>query len=108
MRVTTPRSTSPTPWAGAASRYRTTPSRLDPLVVVEVLSPSTRREPSLQARGLFPPDLGPPVPDVKTENRAVVRHRLDDDASIATRILRDGELDLVPPGISVKIATFFP
>jgi Uma2 family endonuclease len=82
----------------------------DPLVVVEVLSPSTQavdagakledyfRLPSLRHYLL-----------VKTGNRSVVHHRRGEAGRIETRILRgEGRLELDPPGLVLDIRTFFP
>jgi Uma2 family endonuclease len=81
----------------------------DPLVVVELLSLSTgARDPASKLEDYFRLTSIRQYLIIKTENRAVIRHCLGADAAIATRILRDGVLDLAPPGISVEIATFFP
>ena len=76
----------------------------DPVIVVEVLSPSSRHK-----------DTGGKLDDyfrlpsvrhyliVKTANRTVIHHRRDDDGSIATRILRGGELEFAPPGLRVTV-----
>src|SRR5512143_129067 len=80
----------------------------DPLIVVEVLSPSS------QAR-----DAGAKLADyarlsslrhyllVDTKTRAVIHHRMGDAVGIHTRILREGRLELDPPGIRLKIADLF-
>ncbi len=81
---------------------------IDPLIVIEVLSPST------QAR-----DAGAKLADyvrlpslrhyllVDTRTRAVVHHRIDEDGRIETRIMRDGSLDLDPPDIRIHLADLF-
>jgi Uma2 family endonuclease len=80
----------------------------DPLIVVEVISPSSR--------GV---DTGVKLADyfqlvsvrhyliVNVEARAVIHHRRDDAGGIDTRILKDGALVLDPPGIEVEIARMF-
>ena len=80
----------------------------DPLIVVEVLSPSTRaidsgaklmdyfRLPSLRHYLVVDGDA-----------RAVTHHRRDEAGGIATRILRDGALVLDPPGLELAVAAFF-
>ena len=80
----------------------------DPVILVEVVSPSTRavdsgakltdyfRLPSLRHYLI-----------VNLQARAVAHHRLEDDGAIATRILRAGRLALEPPGISVAVEAFF-
>jgi len=80
----------------------------DPVVLVEVVSPSTRaidsgakltdyfRLPSVQHYLV-----------VNIDARAVTHHRRIEAGDIATRILRDGTLLLDPPGLAVEIADFF-
>jgi Uma2 family endonuclease len=74
----------------------------DPVIIVEVLSPSTR------ARG-----AGAKLEDyfrlpslrhyliVKTENRTVIHHARGADGVILTRIVREGPIVLAPPGITL-------
>jgi len=74
----------------------------DPLIVVEVLSPSTRAV-----------DAGAKLEDyfripslrhyliVKTENRAIIHHERNETGIITTRIIRDGALTLDPLGIAI-------
>jgi Uma2 family endonuclease len=75
---------------------------LDPVIVVEVVSPSSRAR-----------DSGSKLEDyfrllsvrhyliVKTENHAVIHHERDATGAITTRILRDGPILLDPPGIEL-------
>lgn len=81
----------------------------DPVVVVEVLSPSTGHK-----------DTGGKLDDyfrlssvrhyliVKTSNRTLIHHRRDDAGELQTRILREGTLELQPPGLALNIAALFP
>lgn len=81
----------------------------DPIIIVEVLSPSTQardagvkladyaRLPSLRHYLLV---------DIKT--RTVVHHRIEDEAAIATAIIRDGSFTLDPPGLEIAVTTLFP
>jgi Uma2 family endonuclease len=74
----------------------------DPVVVVEVLSPSTRAR-----------DHGDKLIDyfrlvsvqhyliVRTEDQAIIHHARNADGSILTRIVREGALQLDPPGLTV-------
>jgi Uma2 family endonuclease len=74
----------------------------DPLIVVEVVSPSSRKR-----------DSGGKLEDyfripsvrhyliVKTENRTIIHHRRDEAGGIATHIIRDGDIRLDPPGLVV-------
>ena len=75
----------------------------DPVIVVEVLLPSTRKR-----------DAGAKLEDyfrlasvrhyllLKTENQTVIHHRRDDGGDIATRILREDPVILDPPGITLR------
>jgi Uma2 family endonuclease len=80
----------------------------DPLVVVEVVSPSSRAR-----------DAGAKLVDyfripslmhyliVDTRSRAVIHHRRDAGQSVATRIVRAGALTLDPPGLTVTVEELF-
>jgi Uma2 family endonuclease len=80
----------------------------DPVIVVEVISPSSRGiDSGAKLVGYFR------IPSVRhylvldTEARAVVHHRRGDRGGIETRILRDGGLALDPPGIEIALADLF-
>ena len=72
----------------------------DPVVVVEVVSPSSASV-----------DAGAKLSDyfripgvrhyliVRTKDRTIIQHRRGDDGAILTRIVRDGAVALDPPGI---------
>jgi Uma2 family endonuclease len=76
----------------------------DPVIVVEVLAPSTRardhgdklidyfRLPSVQHYLI-----------VRTEDHAIIHHTRNADGSILTRIAREGVLRLDPPGLTVGL-----
>jgi Uma2 family endonuclease len=80
-----------------------------PVVVVEVLSPSTRvfdveyklsyyfAKPSLQHYLI-----------VDGKSRVVVHHKRTGDAEALTQIVREGEITLDPPGLRVAFADFIP
>lgn len=80
----------------------------EPVIVVEVASPSTRkidaslkltgyfRLPSVQHYLIIDPD-GPPL----------VHHRRQTDATILTTIVHHGVITLTPPGIDVEVAEIF-
>jgi Uma2 family endonuclease len=84
------------------------PQHIVGLIVVEVLFPSSQardagakladyaRLPSLRHYLLV---------DIKT--LAVVHHQIGEAAGIHTRILREGSLELDPPGIRLQIADLF-
>jgi Uma2 family endonuclease len=79
----------------------------DPVIVVEVLSPSTRsRDLSSKLIDYFRlPSLRHYL-IVRPADQAVVHHARNDDGTILTRIVRDGMLQLDPPGLS--ITNLFP
>ena len=82
---------------------------LDPVVVVEVLSPSSRQK-----------DTGGKLDDylrlpsvrhyliVETANRTLIHHRRDDTGELRSRILRDATVELRPPGPALTVASLFP
>jgi Uma2 family endonuclease len=74
----------------------------DPVVIVEVLSPSTRaRDAGAKLEDYFRlPSLRHYL-IVKTENRTIIHHARDADGIILTRIVREGPVVLEPPGISL-------
>jgi Uma2 family endonuclease len=79
-----------------------------PLIVVEVVSPSSERD-----------DTGTKLVDyfsvasirhyliIFSEKRIVVHHQRSDGGKIETRIVRDGDIALTPPGIAVPVAALF-
>jgi Uma2 family endonuclease len=75
----------------------------DPLILVEVLSPSSRsRDASLKLADYFRiPSLRHYL-IVATDIRTVIHHHRDDLGAILTRIVRDGSLFLDPPGIALE------
>jgi Uma2 family endonuclease len=81
----------------------------DPLIVVEVLSPSTRqadltrkmvayfRVPSVRHHLIFWAD-----------RPQVIHHRRrDDDDAIDTRVVTTGDIKLDPPGVSISVETIY-
>jgi Uma2 family endonuclease len=76
-----------------------------PLIVVEVVSPSSERDDAdVKLVEYFS------VPSIRhylivySEKRVVVHHRRDTGGDIATRILHDGLVTLDPPGVMVGVA----
>lgn len=76
-----------------------------PLIVVEVVSPSSERDDiSTKLIDYFN------VPGIQhylivlSEQRAVLHHERGDNGTIATRIVREGDIVLTPPGITVPVA----
>lgn len=81
---------------------------LDPVVVVEVLSPSTRaHDAGAKPGGYFS------VPSVRhcllldVKSRTLIHHARAGGAEIATRIMHGGSLLLDPPGIALDVAGLF-
>jgi Uma2 family endonuclease len=79
-----------------------------PVIVVEVLSPSTRHiDASAKLAGYFK------VPSVRhylivdPERRLVIQHSRGAGDLIGTRIFNRGTLDLAPPGITLSVARQF-
>jgi Uma2 family endonuclease len=74
----------------------------DPVIVVEVLSPSTRaRDSGAELVDYFrlPSVLHYLI--VRTEDHAIIHHARNADGTILTRIIREGTLQLDPPGLTV-------
>jgi len=79
-----------------------------PLVVVEVLSPTTSAtDRAWKLREYFR------LPSVRhylivwADRHQIVHHRRDDAGTIVTTVLTDGEIRLVPAGISVAVAEIY-
>jgi Uma2 family endonuclease len=75
---------------------------VDPLIVVEVVSPSSgRRDSGGKLEGYFR------IPSVRhyliviIRNPAVIHHQSDGAGAITTRIVREGTIRLDPPGIEL-------
>lgn len=82
----------------------------DPLIIVEVLSPSTRaRDAGAKLADYFKlPSLRHYL-IVDTKTRTVIHHRREaEGAEVRTRILRAGAIELDPPGFAVAVEAFFP
>lgn len=81
----------------------------DPLVLVEIVSPSSARlDSGGKLEGYFR------IPSVRhylvlsTRSRSVVHHaRATAEGPITTRILRDGTLSLDPPGLVIELPALF-
>jgi Uma2 family endonuclease len=74
----------------------------DPVIVVEVLSPSTRaRDAGAKLVDYFRLPSVHHYLIVRTEDRAIIHHARNADGTILTRIVREGDLHLEPPGLTV-------
>jgi len=80
----------------------------DPVVVVEVLSPTSRgRDTGIKLADYFRVPSIHHYLIVEAASPQVIHHRRRDDGRIDTRILTDGALSLDPPGVTVEIAGFY-
>ena len=80
----------------------------NPVIVVEVLSPSTAADDhGLKLDGYFS------LPSVEhylildADRRVMIHHKRGQAGAIETRILRDGAVRLDPPGFEAEVAAFF-
>jgi Uma2 family endonuclease len=74
----------------------------DPVIVVEVLSPSTRaRDHGDKLIDYFRLESVQHYLIVRTEDGAIIHHARNADGTILTRIVREGVLRLDPPGLTV-------
>ena len=80
----------------------------DPIIVVEVLSPSTAGVDSgRKLSGYFSIASVMHYLIVDPVKRLVIHHGRGAEGLIATRIATDGMLDLTPPGLSLTVAELF-
>lgn len=81
----------------------------DPIILVEVLSPSSRGiDTGLKLAGYFRLPSVRHYLVVSTETRTVLHHRRDEAGTIEVRILGEGRLMLDPPGLAIDIGDLFP
>jgi Uma2 family endonuclease len=81
----------------------------DPLIVVEVLSPSSRgRDAGAKLADYFRLASVRHYLIVSTSRRSVIHHHRTGSGDIRTRILHDGELRLDPPGLTLPVAEILP
>jgi Uma2 family endonuclease len=74
----------------------------DPVIVVEVRSPSSRaRDAGAKLVDYFRLPSVHHYLIVRTEDRAIIHHARNADGTILTRIVREGTLHLDPPGLTV-------
>lgn len=80
----------------------------DPVIVVEVLSPSTRHiDASAKLAGYFRLPSVQHYLIVDPEGPPAVHHRRQSDGTVLTRLLHNGALNFDPPGLDADIAAFF-
>ena len=81
----------------------------DPMIVVEVISPSSRaRDTGAKLEDYFRLPTVRHYLIVRTDSCSVIHHGKGGDGAIVTRILHGGPLELDPPGITVAVESFFP
>lgn len=90
---------------------RLAPSAIEvrnPVIVVEVLSPSTRHiDASAKLAGYFRLSSVMHYVIVDPDGPPVIHHARSEGETILTRIVHDGTLALDPPGIELAIGDFF-
>ena len=80
----------------------------EPVIVVEVASPSTRKiDASLKLTGYFRLPSVQHYLIVDPDGPPLVHHRRQPDGTILTTIVHDGVLTLAPPGIELAVAEIF-
>lgn len=81
----------------------------NPVIVVEVLSPSTRHvDATAKLAGYFSRPSVQHYLIVDPDRHLVFHHARGEDEVIATRILREGLLKLDPPGLEIEIGELYP
>jgi Uma2 family endonuclease len=81
----------------------------NPVIVVEVLSPSTARvDATIKLRGYFDVATVQHYLIVDSEAGTIVHHRRTDDGALQTRVVSEGELTLDPPGVVIPLNQVFP
>ncbi len=80
----------------------------NPIVLVEVLSPSTKRvDKHIKLNGYFKVASIRHYVVVDVADRIVFHHQRGENGLILTAILRDGELALHPPGLTIATRDMF-
>lgn len=81
----------------------------NPVIVVEVLSPSTRHiDATAKLVGYFSLESVEHYLIVDPDKPLVIHHARGNGDAIATRILDRGPIQLHPPGIEVRVEDFYP
>lgn len=80
-----------------------------PIILVEVLSPSTRYiDASAKLGGYFSLPSVRHYLIVDPDKPLVIHHRRETDRDLATRIINSGPFTLDPPGLDVSVKDFYP
>lgn len=81
---------------------------INPVIVVEVLSPTTRHiDASAKVSGYFQVPSVHHYIIVDPEGRPTLHLQRQSDGTVLTRIVANGTLKLDPPGVDVDVARFF-
>jgi Uma2 family endonuclease len=81
---------------------------IDPVIVVEVVSPSSRGiDRGVKLAGYFSLPSVRHYLIVDTDMRLVIHHHRGEDGRIEVRILHDGPLTLDPPGLAIEVRDIF-
>jgi Uma2 family endonuclease len=80
----------------------------NPVIVVEVLSPSTRHiDASAKLAGYFSIRAVHHYLIIDPDQRLIIHHARGEAGVVTTRIMHDGSIHLDPPGIELAIADFY-
>jgi Uma2 family endonuclease len=80
----------------------------EPIIVVEVASPSTRKiDASLKLNGYFSLPSVHHYLIIDPDGPPMLHHRRQDDGTILTTVVHDGTLVLAPPAIEIGVAEIF-
>jgi Uma2 family endonuclease len=80
----------------------------DPVIVVEVVSPSSRGiDRGVKLAGYFSTPSVRHYLIVDTDTRTVIHHHRGEEGRIEVRILHDGPLTLDPPGLAIEARDIF-
>ncbi len=81
----------------------------NPIIIVEVLSPaSAKYDTGAKLAGYFQVPSVQHYLIVDPAGRLIVHHARQGDATILTRIVTDGTIDLTPPGLALALSDVFP
>ena len=79
-----------------------------PVVVVEVISPSSQNmDKTIKLSGYFKLASLTHYLVVDLAGRTLYHYKREDDGLIRVRFIKDGNIDLVPPGLKLDIGAFF-
>jgi Uma2 family endonuclease len=80
----------------------------NPVIVVEVLSPSTRRvDATRKLSGYFSLESVRHYLIVDPDGPPIIHHQRQDDGAILTRLVKEGVLRFDPPGFQIEVGRLF-